>query len=135
MPRVTDNLELIIFGWIATIRDGDPSHIAEHLAPDVVWQGIRSDLVCSDRDDVLANLRDGGELRDQVQGIELSANDDHVLLGIRFPGRTELFGEPIAGEIFDVFTLSDRTIVRIDEYTTREEAEAAMNRASQAPAE
>jgi ketosteroid isomerase-like protein len=125
MTRISDNLELIIFGWIASVRDGDPAHIADHLAPDLVWQGIRPDLVCSNRDEVLANLRDGTELRHQVHGIELTATEDRVMLGIRLPGLTEMFGEPIAGEMFDVFTFRDGTIIRIDEYTSREAAEAA----------
>ena len=50
----------------------------------------------------------------------------HVLLAVRLPGVTELYGETIAGEIFSVFKLRDGVIVRIDEFKTRDEALHAL---------
>jgi hypothetical protein len=35
---------------------------------------------------------------------------------------TEVGGEPLGGQIFDVFTLRDGRIVRIDDYRSRTEA-------------
>ncbi len=126
MTRSTDNLELILFGWVDALRRGDPDLIAARLANDIVWQGLRADLVCRDRDAVLDNIRDGGAHRRRVKGLEVAALDDnHVLFAIRIPDVTELFGEPIAGEIYTVFTLRTDIIVRIDEFKTRDEALAA----------
>jgi hypothetical protein len=128
MTRSSDNLELILFGWIDALRRSDPERIAPHLADDMVWQGLRSDLVCPNRDAVLDNIRSGGQHRRRVSGVEVAAVDDeHVLLAVRLPGVTELYGEPIGGELFSVFTLRGGVIVRIDEFKTRDEALDAVD--------
>lgn len=101
------------------------------MAADIVWQGLRADLVCAGRDEVLANIRDGDDLRRQVQGLQADALDDHhVLFAVRLGDVTELFGERIAGEIYSIFTLRDDVIVRIDEFKTKDEALAAVRDAS-----
>lgn len=38
------------------------------------------------------------------------------------PGVTEFVGEQLDGEMFDVFTVNDGVITRIDEFKTREDA-------------
>jgi len=45
MTRSTDNLELILFGWVDALRRSQPDPIAPRLAADIVWQGLRADLV------------------------------------------------------------------------------------------
>jgi hypothetical protein len=131
MTRSTDNLELILFGWVDALRRGDADVIAPRLAADIVWQGLRADLVCPNRDAVLDNIRAGGEHRRCVRGLEVAAVDDeHVLFAVNLPEVSELFGEPIAGEIYSLFTLRDGVIVRIDEFKTRDEALAAVPEAS-----
>jgi hypothetical protein len=128
MTRSTDNLELILFGWVDALRRSQPDIIAPRLAADIVWQGLRADLVCTGRDEVLANIRDGGDLRGHVQGLRADALDDqHVLFAVHLRDVTELFGEPIAGEIYSIFTLRDDVIVRIDEFKTEDEALAAVH--------
>ena len=127
MTRSNDNLELILFGWLDALRRRDPARIVPHLADYIVWQGLRSDLVCPNRDAVVDNIRSGGQHRRRVSSLEVSGVDDqHVLLAVRLPGVTELYGETIAGEIFSVFTLRDEVIVRIDEFKTRDEALHAL---------
>jgi catechol 2,3-dioxygenase-like lactoylglutathione lyase family enzyme len=131
MTRSSDNLELILFGWIDALRGGDPERIAPHLADDMVWHGLRSDLVCPNRDAVLDNIRSGGQHRRSVSGLEVAAVDaEHMLLTVRLPGVTELYGEPINGELFSVFTLRDGLIVGIDEFKTRDEALDSVDSAS-----
>lgn len=119
----TQNLELILFGWLDALRRHDPDLIADRLAQDIVWQGLRADLVCPNRDAVLDNIAGGGPLRDQVTGIEITVVDAHrVLLRVKLPGVTEFFGETLNGQIFDVFTIADGVILRIDEFKTRDDA-------------
>jgi hypothetical protein len=36
MTRSTDNLELILFGWVDALRRSAPDLIAPRLAPDIV---------------------------------------------------------------------------------------------------
>jgi uncharacterized glyoxalase superfamily protein PhnB len=123
MTQTDQNLELILFGWVDALRRRDPDRIADRLAGDIVWQGLRRDLVCPNRDAVLHNIADSGPIREQVSGIDVTVLDDqHVLLGVQVPGVTEFFGEQLDGEIFDVFTISDGIIVRIDEFKTRDDA-------------
>jgi hypothetical protein len=123
MTQATENLDLILFGWIDALRRRDPDRIADRLAPDIVWQGLRRDLVCPNRTAVLHNIAAGGLVRERVTGIEVAAVDDHrVLLGVQLPGVTEFFGETLEGEMFDVFTIDEGVIVRIDEFKTRDQA-------------
>ena len=123
MTQATENLDIILFGWIDALRRRDPDRIADRLAPDIVWQGLRRDLVCPNRTAVLHNITAGGLVRERVTGIEVAAVDDHrVLLGVQLPGVTEFFGETLKGEMFDVFTIDKGVIVRIDEFKTRDQA-------------
>ncbi len=123
MTHSGQNLELILFGWVDALRRRDPDRIADRLAEDIVWQGLRRDLVCPNREAVLHNILAGGQHREQLTGIEVAALDDrHVLLGVQLPGVTEFVGEPLDGAIFDVFTIDHGVITRIDEFKTREDA-------------
>jgi catechol 2,3-dioxygenase-like lactoylglutathione lyase family enzyme len=123
MTQTVQNLDLILFGWVDALRRRDPKAIADRLAADIVWQGLRRDLVCPNRDAVLQNITAGGPHRDQLTGIEIIGLDEHrVLLGVQMPGVTEFFGESLDGEIFDVFTINDGVITRIDEFKTRDDA-------------
>lgn len=123
MTQTAENLELILFGWVDALRRRDPDRIADRLAADIVWQGLRQDLVCPNRSAVLDNIAAGGPLRDQVTGVEVTALDDHrMLLGVQLPGVTEFFGETLTGEMFDVFTITEGVILRIDEFKTRDDA-------------
>ena len=123
MTHTDQNLELIPFEWVDAGRRHDPNRIAGRLAEDIVWQGLRRDLVCPNREAVLNNIVAGGQHREQLTGLEVAALDDqHVLLGVHLPGVTEFFGETLDGAIFDVFTIDNGIIARIDEFKTREDA-------------
>jgi len=126
MSRRNDNLELVLTGWIDARRRRDLETIERYLHPDVVWQGLRPDLVCADRDAVLDNVASSDGWLPDVSGIELHADGDQVMLGVHSPDLIEIAGESLNGEIYDVFTISDGLIVRMDEYRTREDALDAM---------
>jgi hypothetical protein len=119
------NLEVILVGWIDALRRGDLTTVAEHLDPQVWWQGVREDLHCDDRDAVIAQLRDEvGALAD-VEGIELIAGDDVVVLGVHSPALQEVAGERLHRQIWEVFAIEDGMVRRIDEFAMRAEALAA----------
>lgn len=126
MSQRNDNLEVVLVGWIDAQRRNDLDAIERHLHPDVIWQGLRSDLVCRNRDQVLDNVRSRGGARPDVEGIELHAEGDQVLFGVRSPDLVEVGGERLDGEVYDVFTIADGLIVRMDAYRTRDEALEAM---------
>src|SRR5205807_1399433 len=55
MSLRNDNLELVLAGWIDARRRNDVETIERHLHPDVVWHGLRPDLICANRAAVLDN--------------------------------------------------------------------------------
>ena len=129
MPN-NDNLELILFGWLDAIRRNDLDALARQLHPQVVWQGVRPDLVCRDRDDVMDMAREGFDVP-TVEALELTVvGIDRIFLGIRSSDLREIDGEPLGGEIYQVFTIREGTIVRIDEFTARDSALRAAERAA-----
>lgn len=122
MPSKHTNLVLVFTAWLDALRRRDLATISEHLAPDVVWQGVRPNLRCGDRDEVVANLAAQPTLP-SVEGLEmLAAGDDQVVLGIRSPDLVEVAGEPLPGQVWEVFTIRDGLIARIEEFKTRPEA-------------
>lgn len=120
------NLGIVLDGWIEALRRHDLGAVERHLHPDVVWEGVREDLRCPDRDHVLENLRETGGLLPEVEGIELCAAGDQVLFGVRSPDLVEAGGEPLHGEIHNLLTIRDGLIVRMRDFKTREQAIAAM---------
>jgi hypothetical protein len=125
MSLRNDNLEVVLAGWIEGRRRNDADLIERHLHSGVVWQGVRPDLVCRNREQVLDNVRNGAWKPD-VEALELVAQGDQVMFGVRSPDLTEIAGEILDGQIYNVFTIADSLIVRMDEYRTRDEALTAM---------
>jgi catechol 2,3-dioxygenase-like lactoylglutathione lyase family enzyme len=66
---------------------------------------------------------DGGLMLSLYPRSELG--NDQVVLGVRGPSISEVDGEPLEGQIFNVFTLLGGRIVRIADYRKRHEALAA----------
>ena len=87
---------------------------------------MRPDLVCPGRQAILDNVRSSNGWLPDVSGIELHADRDRVMLGVRSPDLIEIAGETLDGQINDVFTIAGGLIVRMDEYRTRDEALDAM---------
>jgi ketosteroid isomerase-like protein len=122
MASKGDNVVLVFTAWLDALRRGDPATLGEHLAPDVVWQGLRPDLRCDDREEVLAIVASQPTLP-SVEGLEmLAAGEDRVVVGIVSPDLVEVADEPLSGQVWEVFTIRDDLIVRIDEFRTKPEA-------------
>lgn len=67
-----------------------------------------------------------------VEAIELIAAGDKVVLGLRNPELQEIAGVQFHGQVFNVITLHDGKIVRIQDYTRREDALKAAGAADRA---
>jgi hypothetical protein len=82
--------------------------------------GLREEWVCHGPGEVLETFRWGLEQRREIDALEFTRGGEQVVLGARGPniGPEE---EPL-GQIFNVFTLRDGRIVRIDDYRDRKEA-------------
>jgi len=115
------NLQLVL-DWIDALRRGDIDTVAERFHPDVAWTDLTGSVACAGREQVLAWLRAAPAEPPDVDALELLANDDHVVLGVRNLSRQELAGVHLAGQLFTVFTLRDGRVVHLRDHPHREDA-------------
>ena len=133
MPSIgQENLETVMIDFFGALRRGDFGAAAELLDPDVSWQGLREDWVCHGRDEVLDTFRSGLERRREIDALEFTRGGEQVVLGARGPSIDAVEDEPLEGQIFNVFTLRDGRILRIDDYRRRREALTAAGVAEDA---
>jgi ketosteroid isomerase-like protein len=115
-----------VFDHFHARRRDDLVALAAGLAPDVVHQGVRPELVCTGRDEVVERVRRTADRGTSgVERLELIAAGDRVIVCIAGPRFREI--PFLDGEIFMVFTVRDGRIQRIDDYRTREEAARAVD--------
>lgn len=125
MTTPEDNIKIILADWLGALRRHDLDAVAQRMAPDVFWQGIRKDFVCEDREEAMKLLREQQREDHGVEALELVATEQKVMLGVRSTQLQEVGGIPLGGQIFQVFTLHDGVIIRVDEYERRGEAQTA----------
>jgi hypothetical protein len=125
MTTPEDNIKAILAGWLDGLRRNDLDAVERRMAPDVFWQGIREDFVCRDREEAMELLREQQREEHGVEALELVGTEEKVMLGVRSTQLQEVGGVPLGGQIFQVFTVRDGIIVRVDEYERRGEALAA----------
>ena len=123
--RAQANLE-IVFDWMIAMRIRDLDVIASLFDESVVWVDVAGGVACDGRDQALSWLRSTPTELNEIDAIELLANDEHVMLGVRNHARRELAGVQLEdGQTFTVFTLRNGRIVRLRGYIHREEALAS----------
>ncbi len=115
------NLQLLL-DWIDALRRSDIDSIAERFHPDVAWEDVAGGLACEGREQVLGWLRRAREQPTQVDALELLADADHAMLGVRNHARRELAGVQLDGQLFTVFTLRDGQIVHLHDHAHRSDA-------------
>jgi ketosteroid isomerase-like protein len=116
------NLETVIFDYLGALREGNQEAVRAVLDPNVTWQGLHEDWVCHGPDEVIETLHEGLRLRRDVAALEFVRAGSRLVMGVRGPSLDEVGGEPLDGQIFNVFTLSNGKIVRIEDYRVRAEA-------------
>ena len=110
----------VLVAWLDAMRRQDLQALSDCYAPDVVWRGVVPDAVCHNRQEVLDNLAEQlSEGLPRVEALELVATDNAVVLGVRSPDLTEVAGVPLAGQIFNVFTVVDGRIVAVQDHPGR----------------
>jgi hypothetical protein len=122
MTTPEDNIKTILADWLDALRRNDLEAVERRMAPDVFWQGIREDFVCEDRVEAMELLREQQREEHGVEALELVATEEKVMLGVRSTQLQEVGGVPLGGQIFQVFTLREGVIVRVDEYERRGDA-------------
>ena len=124
MTRTTTrrNLELVMT-WLDAMRRKDLDDAVACFAPDAVWEGLVAEVECHDRDavrDMLAENLDEQDLA--VDGLELLAGAEHVVLAVRSRELQELVGVALNGQLFNVFTIRDDRIVHVRDFALWREA-------------
>jgi ketosteroid isomerase-like protein len=123
MPSIgQENLETVMIDFFGALRRADFEAAAELLDPDVIWRGLREEWVCHGREEVVDTFRWGLEQRREIDALEFTRGGEQIVLGARGASISAVEDEPLEGQIFNVFTLRDGRIVRIDDYRGRREA-------------
>src|SRR6266508_6146168 len=117
-----ENLEIVLLDYLGAIRNGDHEGLRALLDPEVTWQGLHDDWVCHGPEQVIEMLQEELERRRDVAAMEFIRAGDRVVMGVRGPAMDEVGGEPLGGQIYNVFTLRNGRIVRIEDYRLRAEA-------------
>src|SRR5262245_42092346 len=115
------NLQLVL-DWIDALRRGDVDAFAGCFHPDVAWEDVASGVACDGREQVLAWLRAAPAQPTDVDALELLADADHVVLGVRNHARQELAGVQLDGQLYTVFMLRDGQIVHLHDHAHRGDA-------------
>jgi limonene-1,2-epoxide hydrolase len=117
------NIEFL-WAWFDALRRRDTESMAAALDPEIVWQGVHPGLVCHGRDEVVAAFVSAYDANQEIDSLELTGGDKHIVLGVRAP---DLVVDDVGtrGEIYNVFTIEAHTIIRIEDYFERDAALAA----------
>jgi limonene-1,2-epoxide hydrolase len=125
-----------VVGWMDAMRRGDLDAAAQWFHPEVTWTGVPSGAVCRNRQEVLDMLRDSltpcpddprsyepDEGLRSAEAVELIApSAGTVVLGAKVPGLTDVGGEDLDGQLFNVFRVREGRIVAVADYALRDEA-------------
>jgi ketosteroid isomerase-like protein len=119
--QAQENLKLVL-DWIDALRRGNIDAIAERFHSDVAWEDVADGVACEGREQVLAWLRAAPAQPTDVDALELLADADHVVLGVRNHARQQLAGVQLEGQLFTVFTVRDGQIVHLRDHAHRADA-------------
>src|SRR5215216_2606873 len=122
MSTPEENIKTILADWLDALRRHDYATVERRMDPEVFWQGVREDFVCANRDEAIEMLREQQREEHGVEALELIAIEEKVVLGVRSTQLQEIGGVPLGGQIFQVFTLREGVIVRVDECERRGDA-------------
>jgi hypothetical protein len=117
------NIEFL-WGWFDALRRRDTESMAAALAPDVIWQGVRPDLVCHGPDEVIAAFVTAYDANQEIDSLEVIGGEERIVLGARSPDLA-IDRVETRGEIYNVFTIEGGKIRRIEDYLERGPALAA----------
>jgi hypothetical protein len=116
------NIEFLI-GFLDALRRDDRDAVRAALKPDIVWQGVRPDLICHDADevtDMFVGNRDHHYR--EIERVELIGAERHAILHAAGGDVTEVARIPLPAGMYNVFAIENGIAVRIDDYAERRAA-------------
>jgi limonene-1,2-epoxide hydrolase len=118
------NIELLI-AWLDALRRRDVPALTERLDPQATWRGVRPDLVCHGREEVVETFVAQRDQDYDVDALELIGAADHAILHARPAEPQEIGGITAQDGMYNVFRIERSTITRIEDYVDRDEARRA----------
>ena len=117
-----ENVEIVREAWDAYSR-GDYDRVGEFHDPHIVVVTLEDGVVYGN-DAVLANYKRWNEAWEGADTTleEVIGRGDRVFLMVRFQGRGRASGIEIDNRHYEVYTLRDGKVLRIDEYEQRAKA-------------
>ena len=117
-----ENVEVVREAWDAYSR-GDYDRIAGFHDPHIVVVTLEDGAVYGN-DAVLANYERWDEAWEEAETTleEVIGHGDRVFVAARFHARGRASGVEVETRLYEVYTVRDGKVLRIDEYATRDEA-------------
>ena len=117
----------VVLDHLYARRHLDVEAVAATLHPEVVHEGVRPEFICHNRGEVLDMVeRNMHATRSGIERIEIiDAGPDQAVLGVAGPRFREVEEASPEGEVFILFTVRDRRIIRMRDFRDREDALAA----------
>lgn len=85
MTEIGDNLATVLSAWLTMARTGSTAELAGILDDGVIWQGLRPELVCHGRDEVLHLLAHNQPRTPRLTKIVAEEQGDRVLVTVVSP--------------------------------------------------
>ncbi len=120
-----ENIEVLL-AWLDALRRADRDAMTTMLDPGVVWQGARQDLACHGPEEVSHGFGAALDEGLDVEALELIGADAHAVLHATLPEPVEVADIVFAEGVYNAFAIADGKITRIDDYTRRCDALAAV---------
>jgi hypothetical protein len=120
-----ENIEFLI-GFLDALRRDDRDAVRAALKPEIVWQGLRPDLVCHGADEVAEMfVANRDEHYREIDVVELIGAERHAILHAAGGDVGEVAGIPLPDGMYNVFAIDDGVAVGIEDYAVRGDALAA----------
>ena len=115
------NIEFMI-GWLDALRRDDHEALRATLEPEIVWQGLREEWTCHGADAVIDTFAAERDARAEIDAIELIGAEDHAILHAHGAGLTAVEDHPLPDGIYNLFTITDGKVTRIEDFDARGKA-------------
>jgi hypothetical protein len=103
MSTPQENIKIILADWLDALCRHDFTTVERRMDPEVFWQGICEDFVCTNREEAMEMLREQQREGHGVEALELIATEEKVVLGVRSTQLQEIGRVPLGGQIFQVY--------------------------------
>jgi ketosteroid isomerase-like protein len=120
------SIEFMI-AWLDALRRGDLETLRRALDSDVVWHGLREEWSCCGPDEVVAIFAAEREARPEIDAVEVIGAEEQVILHARGAALASIKDVSLPDGVYNVFTLRDGKVVRIDDHAERAHALAAAS--------